>query len=205
MYKNVESIVLASGSPRRKEFLESLGLDFTIAVASIKEQPKRGEPAEEFVLRMAMEKAAAVSHRFPERWIISGDTIVCLGQEILGKPTSNEHAVNLLMELSGQTHLVRSSYCLCHLQKNIVRAETIATKVEFTDFSKEIAEAYVLTGEPMDKAGAYGIQGIGGVLVKSITGSYSNVVGMPLVEIVSVLIKEKVIFPVTSQRMTKPL
>ena len=117
MYKNIEAIILASGSPRRKEFLENLGLDFTIVVASIEEQPKPGETAEEFVLRMAMEKAGAISRRFPEKWIISGDTIVCLGQEILGKPTSKEHAVNLLMALSGRTHLVRSSYCLCHLPK----------------------------------------------------------------------------------------
>ena len=200
MYKNNESIVLASGSPRRKEFLENLGLDFIIAVASIDEQPKRGEPAEGFVLRMAKEKAAVVGRRYPESWVISGDTIVCLEQLILGKPTSPENAVDLLMELSGRTHLVRSSFCLCHHQKKIVRAETIVTRVEFTHYSKDVAEAYVLTGEPMDKAGAYGIQGIGGVLVKSIEGSYTNVVGMPMAEVVSRLVEENIISPVTSQR-----
>lgn len=196
MYINRESIVLASGSPRRKEFLEALGLRFTVAAASIDEMAVTGELAEDFVLRMAEEKAAVVGERFPDSWIISGDTIVCLGNVILGKPTSKENAVELLMQLSGQTHCVRSGFCLWHQRKNIVRVQSVLTSVRFTRFSEQVAKAYVATGEPMDKAGAYGIQGIGGVLVDSINGSYSNVVGMPMAELISVLEDEGVVLPV---------
>lgn len=196
MYNNNESIILASGSPRRKEFLQSLGVSFKIYVASIDELAEIGELAEDFVLRMAKEKAATVGEKFPDSWIISGDTVVCLGKEILGKPTSKENAVELLMQLSGQTHFVRSGFCLWHERKNIVRAQSVVTSVRFTNFSEQVARAYVATGEPMDKAGGYGIQGVGGVLVDSIEGSYSNVVGLPMVELVSVLEEERVIFPV---------
>jgi len=196
MYNNSESIVLASGSPRRKEFLQSLGLCFKISVASIDELAEKRELAEDFVLRMAKEKAAAVAECFPDSWIISGDTIVCLGKEILGKPASKENAVELLLQLAGQTHFVRSSFCLWHERQNIVRAQSVMTSVRFTNFSERVARAYVATGEPMDKAGGYGIQGVGGVLVDSIEGSYSNVVGLPMAELVSVLEEEGVISPV---------
>ena len=196
MYNNSESIVLASGSPRRKEFLESLGLRFEISVASIKEFAERGELAEDFVLRMAKEKAAIVAKRFPDSWVISGDTVVCLGKDILGKPISKENAVEILMQLAGQTHFVRSGFCLWHERKNIARAQSAVTSVKFTNFSEQAARAYVATGEPKDKAGGYGIQGVGGVLVESIEGSYSNVVGLPMAELVSVLEEEGVISPV---------
>lgn len=198
MYNNSESIVLASGSPRRKEFLESVGLCFTVAVASIDECAAAGELAEDFVLRMAKEKAAAVGKKAPDSWVISGDTVVCLGEAILGKPTSSENAVELLLQLAGKTHFVRSGFCLWHQKKNIVRAESVVTSVRFTNFSERVARAYVGTGEPMDKAGGYGIQGVGGVLVESIKGSYSNVVGLPMAELVSVLEEEGVISSVVA-------
>ena len=202
MYNNSESIVLASGSPRRKEFLESLGLHFNVAVASIDEYAMEAERAEDFVLRMAKEKAAAVGAQFPDSWVISGDTVVCLGQAILGKPTSRENAVELLLQLAGQTHFVRSSFCVLQQRKNIIRTHCVATSVRFTNFSQKVARAYVATGEPMDKAGGYGIQGVGGVLVESIEGSYSNVVGLPMAELVSVLENEGVITPVEDCRVS---
>jgi len=201
MYNNSESIVLASGSPRRKEFLENLGLRFDIAVASINECAAVGELAEAFVLRMAKEKATSVAECFPDNWIISGDTVVCLGKDILGKPTSKENAVELLLQLAGQTHFVWSGFCLWHEKNNIVRAQSVVTSVRFTRFSEQVARAYVATGEPMDKAGGYGIQGVGGVLVESIEGSYSNVVGLPLAELVSVLEEEGVITPASDELM----
>lgn len=197
MYNNSESIVLASGSPRRKEFLENLGLCFSVAVASIDENAAVGELAEDFVLRMAKEKAAMVAERSPDSWVISGDTVVCLGKAILGKPISKENAVELLLQLAGKTHFVRSGFCLLHQKKNIVRAESVVTSVRFTNFTEKVARAYVGTGEPMDKAGGYGIQGVGGVLVDSIEGSYSNVVGLPMAELVSILEEENVITPVS--------
>ncbi|MFT5698399.1 MAG: septum formation protein [Desulforhopalus sp.] len=195
MYINNESIVLASGSPRRKEFLESLGLSFTIAVASVDEQAMEQELAEDFVLRMAREKAAAVGAQFPGSWIVSGDTVVCLGLSILGKPTSTENGVELLLQLAGKTHVVRSGFCVWHERKSVIRAHCVATEVRFTNFSEKVARAYVATGEPLDKAGGYGIQGVGGVLVASIKGSYSNVVGLPMAELVAVLADEGVISP----------
>jgi len=196
MYFNNESIVLASGSPRRKEFLESLGLSFSIAVASVDELAMEEEQAEDFVLRMAKEKAIAVGTQFPDSWIVSGDTVVCLGQSILGKPTSRENAVELLMQLAGQTHIVRSAFCVWHEKKNVIRTNCVATEVRFTNYSERVARAYVATGEPLDKAGGYGIQGVGGVLVASIKGSYSNVVGLPMAELAVVLGQEGVISPV---------
>lgn len=193
MYNNRESIVLASGSPRRKEFLETLGLRFKVAIAPIDELAIEGELAGDFVLRMAKEKATAVGEHYPDSWIISGDTVVCLGKAILGKPTSKENAVELLMQLAGQTHFVRSGFCLWHQRKNVVRVQSVVTSVRFTRFSERVARAYVATGEPMDKAGGYGIQGLGGVFVDSINGSYSNVVGMPMAELISVLEEEGVV------------
>lgn len=193
MYSNIEPIILASGSPRRKELLANLGLTFDVVVASISEKPLMYEMAEQFVLRMATEKAASVAEQFPEKCIISGDTIVCLGHAILGKPISTENAVELLLQLSGRTHVVRSGFCVLQQSKNIIRTHSVETKVQFTDFSEDVARAYVATGEPMDKAGAYGIQGIGGVLVERIEGSYSNVVGLPLAEILDVLVEENII------------
>lgn len=197
MYNNSESIVLASGSPRRKEFLENLGLSFKIAVAAIDECTTVGELAGDFVLRMAKEKAAEVGELFPDSWIISGDTVVCLEKAILGKPTSEENAVALLLQLAGRTHFVRSGFCIWHKNKNILRTQSVLTSVRFTNFSERVARAYVATGEPMDKAGGYGIQGVGGVLVASIEGSYSNVVGLPMAELVAVLEEEGVITPVS--------
>lgn len=193
MYTNIHSIVLASGSPRRKEFLAGLGLQFKVVPASIDERAMEAEAAEDFVLRMAKEKAAAVGAQFPDSWIVSGDTVVCLGQAILGKPTSTENAVELLLRLSGRTHFVRSGFCVWQQNKSIISAHSVVTKVRFTNFSEKIARAYVATGEPMDKAGGYGIQGIGGTLVASIEGSYSNVVGLPMAELVAVLEEEGVI------------
>lgn len=196
MYINVQPIVLASGSPRRREFLQSLGLRFKVVAVPINEHAMESEPAEEFVQRMAKEKAAAVGAQFPDSYIIGGDTVVCLGQSILGKPTSREHAVELLLQLAGQTHLVRSGFCVLQRNRGVIITHSVTTRVRFTNFSEKMARAYVATGEPMDKAGGYGIQGVGGVLVEGIDGSYSNVVGLPVAELVAVLEGEGVITPV---------
>lgn len=194
MYSNIEQIILASGSPRRKEFLDNLGLSFDVAPASIIEDKSESESAEKFVLRMAEEKAEAVAKQNPDKCIVSGDTIVCLDdQSVLGKPISKDHAVELLLSLSGREHVVRSAFCVLQKNRNIHRVSSHVTRVLFTDFTKDVARAYVETGEPMDKAGAYGIQGLGGGLVKRIEGSYSNVVGLPLAELIAVLMEEKII------------
>ena len=199
MYYNCQQIVLASASPRRQQYLLDMGLVFSVQTAAIVEQPVDNEDPATFVLRMAREKAAAVRTLFPEAWIIGGDTIVCLGSKILGKPLDSEDAVVQLMALSGQEHLVRTGFCVTHAGKEVEVAQAVTTKVRFAPFSEATARAYVATGESLDKAGAYAIQGIGACLVQSIEGSYSNVVGLPLCELLQVLREHDVIRPTTPQ------
>ena len=200
MYTNRETIILASGSPRRQQYLLDMGLDFTIKTTSVEEQVDDGEGQDEFVVRMAREKAQAVSSSHPDSWVISGDTIVCLGDIILGKPSSEKNAAEMLMMLSGQEHTVKTAFCVAQYRRGISVCRLVATRVEFASFSKAVASAYVATGEPLDKAGGYGIQGKGGCLVKSIKGSYSNVVGLPLNELLEILLKYQVIAPLTFLR-----
>ena len=193
MYHNQSKLILASGSPRRQQYLKDMGLNFVVRTASVHEQPLEQETSENFVLRMSREKAAAVSVDFPDSWVISGDTVVCLGDQILGKPTDKDHAFALLMELSGREHCVKTGFCVSKSSSGVEVAQSVTTKVYFSKFSESVARAYVATGEPLDKAGAYGIQGKGACLVKSIEGSYSNVVGLPLYELMEVLLEKGVI------------
>jgi len=195
MYHNVEPIILASASPRRQQYLTELGLTFTIQTTSVYERPFLNETPENFVLRMAVEKAAAVSSEFPETWVISGDTVVCLDDKILGKPIDGREAVSQLMALSGREHYVRTGFCVAHRSRGVNNVQLVSTKVLFAEFSETVAHAYVATGESFDKAGAYGIQGKGIFLVKAIEGSYSNVVGLPLYELMEVLQAYGVIQP----------
>lgn len=187
MFNNIEPIILASGSPRRRRYLEDLGLTFTVVPVSIDETPCREEPADAFVVRMAREKAAAVSENFCGSWVIAGDTVVCLGRIILGKPADKEDALSILMSLSGREHVVRTGICLFHAEKKVFDHRLVATKVIFANFDEMSARAYIESGECLDKAGAYGIQGKGAFLVKTIKGSYSNVVGLPLHELLEML------------------
>ncbi len=187
MFNNIEPIILASGSPRRRRYLEDLGLTFTVAPVSIDETPLAEETADTFVVRMAREKAAAVSEKYHRSWVISGDTIVCLGRIILGKPADKEEALEMLMSLSGREHVVRTGICLFHAEKKVFSHRLAATKVIFANFDEMTARAYVESGECLDKAGAYGIQGKGAFLVEAIEGSYSNVVGLPLYELLEML------------------
>ena len=204
MYKNRQHIVLASGSPRRRQFLQELGLSFTVRTATVEEQPMPGEKPEDFVLRMAEEKAAEVSGEYPEAWVIAGDTVVCLDRKILGKPADEEEAVHLLMALSGREHRVMTGFCVAHAGRGLMVLEQVTTYVRFIRFSEEVARAYAATGECLDKAGAYGIQGIGGCLVESIDGSYSNVVGLPLSQLLQALLAHEVIEPAPPAGGTGP-
>ncbi len=195
MYYNSQPIILASGSPRRQQYLDEMGLTFTVQKASVQENPLDNEDPEVFVRRMALEKAAEVSSLFPESWVISGDTVVCLGNKILGKPVDKHEAVALLMSLAGREHHVKTGFCVAYGARDIKIIQSVTTKVCFSDFSETVAKAYVAAGESFDKAGAYGIQGKGVFLVKAIEGSYSNVVGMPMHELMEVLQTHGVIKP----------
>jgi len=195
IFSNRAPLILASGSPRRRSYLEDLGVNFTVCPVSIDETPFSGEDGGEFVVRMAREKAAVAGENHCNSWIIAGDTVVCLDGRILGKPVDQEDAVSMLMSLSGREHTVRTGLCLMNAGKKLIRSCSVKTGVLFAGFDMSTARAYAGTGEWTDKAGAYGIQGKGAFLVRAVKGSYTNVVGMPLHELVEMLIKNNVIEP----------
>lgn len=190
---NKMEIILASGSPRRQAFFQDLGLLFRVIISDIEEIREPDESPEEYTRRLAMEKAADVSGKHPEQWIIAADTVVCCDGSILEKPMDAEDAVQMLLMLQNREHVVCSSVCLMHGDHSVTEVCSVSTSVEFWDFSEEIIRRYVETKEPLDKAGAYGIQGKGAFLVRGIKGSYSNVVGLPLVECVEMLQRHGVV------------
>jgi len=181
--------MLASASPRRQEMLRCLGLEFQVKAAAVDEKLLPTESPEEYVLRVSGEKAQAVSAALPESWVVAADTIVVLGGEILGKPDNRATALAMLKRLSGRRHRVLTGFCVSSLKLKQVISQLAETEVCFNDLSDEALEAYVKTGDPLDKAGAYGIQSFGGVLVKEIIGSYTNVVGLPLAELINELLR----------------
>lgn len=194
-FQSEARLILASTSPRRRILLQTLGLEFEIIEAGIEERPEAGETPCEFVMRAACDKAAAVSSANHASWVLGADTVVVHGNRILGKPKDPGEALNVLLSLSGQKHQVHTGFCLKNTEAQVSVSRMITTEVYFFNFSREIAAAYVATGEPLDKAGAYGIQGIGGFLVEKINGSYSNVVGLPLCEVMQELLSHKVVMP----------
>ena len=193
LFKTHQPLILASGSPRRRRMLAELGLDFTLAVADIAEVAQPGESPADFARRLAGEKAAAVASRHPASWVLAADTVVARAGRILGKPADPEDAVAMLTALSGHWHTVWTGFALRRGRESL--QEVVATEVRFAELTAPLIRAYVATGEPLDKAGAYGIQGRGGLLVKEIRGSYSNVVGLPLAEVIAALIARAIISP----------
>lgn len=175
-------LVLASASPRRRELLEQLGVHFTCDPADIDESRIAGELPAAYVERMAKEKAQRVACRYPgaDRAVLAADTAVVVAGEVLGKPRDHFDGLAMLAMLSGRSHSVFTAVCL-H-RSGAMSCEVVETSVEFIQLSRELCEAYLATDEPWDKAGAYGIQGLAGAFVRSIRGSYSNVVGLPLCE-----------------------
>lgn len=173
-------LCLASTSPRRREMLAQYGLEMTLHAPDIAETRQPGEAPEVFVARMAAEKAAAAHAHFPGHLILAGDTIVVLGEEILGKPGNGETAAGMLTRLSGHTHLVMSAYCLLHGPTGQEVGETVRTSVTFRHLSPDWIAWYSAREESWDKAGAYGIQGMGAAMIDRIDGSYANVVGLPI-------------------------
>ncbi|NMT65167.1 Maf family protein [Marinobacter orientalis] len=179
------TIVLASASPRRAELLRQIGLSFRVCPADIDETPGSGESALHYVERLAREKALAAKLAEPGAIVIGSDTSVVLAGRILGKPRNRQHAMGMLRELSGATHQVMTAVAIASV--NDCEARVAVTDVRFRPLSGEEIAAYVATGEPMDKAGGYGIQGRGGIFVEELRGSYSAVVGLPLQETAELL------------------
>ena len=175
--------------------LEKLGLEFEIIAPGVDEVVQEGESPADFVQRAAIEKASEVAGYHPDAWVLGADTVVVHQDEILGKPKDAGEAQRILMRLSGQMHRVFTGFCLRRQQDDLSVSRVISTEVYFSAFTEAMAAAYVATGEPLDKAGAYGIQGRGGVLVEKIKGSYSNVVGLPLAETIGEMLSYQVIEP----------
>lgn len=154
-----------------------------------------GESPDEMAIRWAREKTLAVSRPRPLDWVLGADTIVVMKGAVFGKPADTPQAVSMLKELSGRVHEVITGICLSHHAARFIRSGFVRTQVEFRRLSEAEILAYVATEEPLDKAGAYGIQGIGAALVRSVKGSYTNVVGLPLCETLEWLEDEGVIVP----------
>ena len=188
-------IVLASGSPRRSQMLSDLGLDFTVQPSAIEEPPPDlNEKPQEYVLRMAEIKTLDVAQHHKGLTVLGADTIVVLDNRIMGKPKSKLDALEMLSALSGQTHQVITGFCLI-MPDGSRFTKAVSTDVDMRHSTEGELMAYIETGEPMDKAGAYAIQGIGTFLVTAIRGSYTNVVGLPLARVLEVLLSFGIIIP----------
>jgi septum formation protein len=182
-------LILASASPRRQELLASAGVAFEIIPSDTDEGTREGESPEEYVTRLAREKAAEVAEKHPHRWVLAADTIVVVDGSILGKPKDPPEAREMLERLSGREHRVITGYCILHSLLGKAREGRVATRVRFKSISSKEIQWYLETGEPFDKAGAYAVQGRAAFMVREISGSYTNVVGLPLCEVVEALLE----------------
>jgi septum formation protein len=180
-------LVLASSSPRRSELLRNAGIPFQVQAADVPETPRRGEKPLELAMRLARAKADAVALLRPEAFVLGADTIVIVDNKILGKPADDADATRMLRLLSDRAHEVTTALCLIfpHATERITTQET--TRVHFSLLTDADIADYVATGEPMDKAGAYAIQGIAGKWIDQIEGDYFNVVGLPVAKTYRIL------------------
>ena len=182
------NIVLASGSPRRRELLTQAGIEYTVDPADIEEVTTETLPAK-VVEDLSRQKALAVWKKHQGEKVLAADTVVAFDDKILGKPADEEDAFRMLAELSGRVHQVYTGVTIVDENGNI-NTFSECTEVTMYDNSEESIRAYIASKEPMDKAGAYGIQGLGAVLVEKINGDYNNVVGLPLARVYRVLYNE---------------
>ena len=182
-----QRLILASASPRRRELLSQAGVDFEVRPVDIDETVRPGESPAGFVVRLAREKAAAAAANHPRAPVLAADTVVVLGDQILGKPAGPEDAARMLGLLSGRVHQVLTGFCLLEPSFSRDATDYVSTDVEFRPLSEADIRNYVDSGECLDKAGAYAIQGRGASLTRRINGSYTNVVGLPLAEVLILL------------------
>lgn len=201
-------VILASASPRRKELLEQLGFSVKVIPSNVEEKRRDGEEPEMYVKRLAREKVLNVVQRVqatqapqtelaralrqtqreePARWVVGADTVVVLESHIFEKPTDTHDAFEMLLRLEGREHEVITGFCVYDLKKNKEGLQAVRTGVTFKSMSKTEIERYISVGEGTDKAGAYAVQGVGAYLVERIDGSYSNVVGLPLCQVVEMM------------------
>ena len=200
----MQPLVLASESPRRIELLRSLGLTFEVIPSGVDEGDDPEKEPGSLVEHRAQEKALAVSLRYPQSWVLSADTIVVFEDTIFGKPVDAEQAIVMLQQLSGRRHQVFTGICLMRADLSFLNVRQVVTEVRFKRLSDAEIRAYVKTGKPFDKAGGYGIQGVGAFLVEAIHGSYTNVVGLPLCETLEWLLDQRIVTPVSDSAPCEP-
>lgn len=176
----MKRIILASASPRRKELLEKIGLKFKVEPSDYEEEIKSGLEPHELVRQISIKKAKLVAARHKDAIIIAADTIGVIGNKILNKPHTENEARKMLKEISGKPHSVITGFTILDTATNKILSRTVNTRVYIKKLTKQEIDAYVKTGEPLDKAGAYAIQGLGAVIVERIEGDYYNVMGLPL-------------------------
>ena len=184
----MHSLILASASPRRKELLSLAGIPFDVRPSRVDEAFLSEESPAEHVKRLARTKAGKAATCNPRRWVLGADTVVVLDGAVLGKPKDPREAKHMLNRLSGREHEVITGYCIMRSVPEIMREGAATTRVRFKDLSPAEIRRYIRTGEPFDKAGGYAIQGKAAFMVREIIGSYTNVVGLPLCEVVEELI-----------------
>lgn len=201
-------VILASASPRRKDLLEQLGFAVKVIPSNVEEKRREGEEPEMYVKRLAREKVLSVVARVqatqtpqaeaartlratqrdePARWVVGADTVVVLDGHIFEKPTDTHDAFEMLLRLEGRQHEVISGFCVYDLKKDKEGLQAVRTGVTFKSLSKTEIERYIAVGEGADKAGAYAVQGVGAYLVERLDGSYTNVVGLPLCQVVEMM------------------
>ncbi len=184
-------LILASGSPRRKDLLLILHIPFKVFPSQVEENNDWGYAPEEFALNMAKKKAEDVFDRLKDGWTLGADTIVVVDKDILGKPKDYKDAKDMLTRLSGRKHTVITGFCILSPSGLVSHIEAVRSEVMIRELAEEEIDAYLKTMEPFDKAGAYAVQGMGAFMIKAIKGSYTNVVGLPLCEVILALKKIK--------------
>ena len=184
---NSPPLILASFSPRRRELLRMLEIPFEVIPSHIEENGMDGETPQEHAARLAQAKAREVGKQFKNRWILGADTIVFIDGEILGKPRDKAEAAAMLKKLSGREHTVLTGFFICHPELNRSASEVVESQVHIKELSDREIKGYIKTNEPFDKAGAYAVQGVGMFMIKKVFGSYTNVVGLPVCEVVEAL------------------
>ncbi|MBX7137693.1 MAG: Maf family protein [Oligoflexia bacterium] len=186
-------LILASASPRRSQLLSGVGINYEIMASGCDETPLVNETATDMVRRLALDKARFVARSHPDAWVIGADTTVVVDGEILGKPNNHADAVRMLSLLQGREHQVAGAFGIVCAARALEEVEVHTSTVHMVNLGKEAVAAYVHTGEPMDKAGAYAIQGVGAGLIEAVDGSYTNVVGLNLSALLKRLLKLQVI------------
>ncbi len=183
----MKKVILASTSPRRKELFEKTGILFEVVGSSYEEDMTLDMSPKDLAIYLSRGKAEDVANKYPDAVVIGADTFTVLGNEVFGKPYTKEKAKERLMMLSGKQHSIITGFTIIEKSENKIVSKAMETKVFFKDLTEKEIDDYVETGEPMDKAGAYAIQGLGGKLIEKTEGSYDNIIGLPVDEVVQIL------------------